>query len=234
MADFTFDQIESTTILCPIYDTDTAGTLTIGGTTATNIILGQGGVNTNVQGELIVSGSGAKGDLIAGNGTSMGPVSLTFPGDEGKILVARAAASRGIAWEANSASSITWANADFDTVATISPVDSISGATERSEYAINDSICHLNVDLEVLTDGTGPSTTLQFDIPGAKSIAAAGASGTRYSGHCFITSSGGMQIGHMYLDAGVGSGNRVTVMSTGVFANTTTFRIHGSIAYRIS
>ncbi len=234
MADFTFDQIESTSILCPSYDALAAGALTIGGTTATSVVLGQGGVNTNVQGELIVAGSGAKGDLLAGNGTSIGPVSLTFPADEGKILVARAAQARGIAWETSAVTAITWATVDFDTVVAVSPVASIASGTERSEYAVNDSVCYLNVDLEVLTDGTGPSVSLQFDIPGGKSIPAAGASGTRYSGHCFITSIGGLQMGYMYLDAGVGSGNRVTVVSTGVFANATTFRIHGSITYRLS
>lgn len=235
MADFVYDQIEATNLKTPNIDTVSAGALNIGTTTATSINVGTGSTNVTIAGTPFTSATATKGYLLAGDGTSFGEVAVTFPADEGKSLVARAAAGRGVQWETvagGGGTPVSWLAADIDTTTALSPVATLD--TDRSEYGIvNTNMAVLNLDLDLTTDGTGPSSSLQFDIPVAKGISAAGASGTRYTSTVWIDDGSSVALGALWLDSGVGSGDRVTVTTTGLFENTTSYRILGNVSYRI-
>ena len=236
MADFAYDQVEATNLLTSTIDTISAGTLNIGTTTATTINIGTGSTSVTIAGTPFASAPATKGSLLAGNGTTYGEFPVTFPADEGKVLVARASGSRGLSWEtgAGGGGPGSWSTLDLDTATPVSPIATISGVAEKSEYVENGSICVVNLDFEFTTDGTGPSSTVQFDIPAGKSIPAAGTSGTRSSSVAFVydTGTSSTQICHIYLDPGVGSGNRFSLVTTGIFENTTTYRVQTSITYR--
>lgn len=235
MADFVYDQIEATNIKTGIIDTVSAQTLYIGTSNATDITIGTGSTNVTIAGSIFAPGTPAKGSILAGNGTSFGDVIVSFPADEGRVLVARAAAGRGLAWETvagGGGSPVSWLPADINTTITLSPVATVD--TDRSEYGIvNTNMATLNLDLDLTTDGTGPSSSLQFDIPVAKGISAAGASGTRYTSTVWIDDGSSVALGVLWLDSGVGSGDRVTVTTTGLFENNTSYRILGNVSYRI-
>lgn len=238
MADFAYDQVEATNLVTNTIDTASASTLNIGTVSASDINIGNSFTTVTIAGTPFAAAPANKGSILAGNGTTFGAVTLTFPTDEGKVLVARASASRGVTWETGGGGGGpgSWNTLDLDTVTAISPVASISGANERSEYVENGSLCIVNLDFELTTDGTGPSSTLLFDMPAAKNISAVSISGTRSSTVAFVSDigTGSTQICHIFLDPGVGSGDRFTLSTTGIFENTTTYRVHASLTYRIS
>lgn len=179
--------------------------------------------------EIIVAGSinntgGSSGDLLVGDGTSMASLAI---GSAGQVLTV--SGSTAIWATPSSGSSTPWSNVVF--TATVSPIATIN--TDRSRYtAVNDTVM-LNIDIDVTTDGTGPSQSLTLSIPGGLGVPCAGPSGVKFTGSIIVSSGSLRQLAFASLDTGVGSGATITIESLGEFANTTAYTLRGQIVYEI-
>lgn len=201
----------------------TSGTSSTSTGTGALVVTGGVGISENLNVANAINGGDTTGDLLVGNGTTMLPLGI---GSNGQKLVV----SGGTAAWATDIVETNWAAVSF--TATTAPVSTIDADNSRY-HRISDKVT-LALDIDITTDGSGPSGSLTLTIPAGLSIACAGPSGMKFHNYCTIEGpSSTVSTGHLELDSNVGSGATLTVTTFGSFANSTSYTIKGSLSYEV-
>jgi len=171
--------------------------------------------------------STATGDLLVGNGSST--FSILPVGTTGKVLTVVAGTP---SWQTPTVSTrVEWTALVLTGQAAVSPVLSVN--SDLSVYSVVNTDCHFNIDVNVTMSGTGADTVyLDFNSALSPGIACTGTS--RFIGACLIESATTLQTGFIHLLSSFSSGTRMTVYTTGFFAAGVTYRINGSLKYKIN
>jgi len=191
--------------------------------TGSLVVTGGVGISENLNVGNGINGGDTLGDLLVGNGSTMVPLAI---GSNGQVLTV----SGGTASWGSGITVVNWTAVNF--VAVVAPIATIDSDSSRY-HQISDKVT-IAIDIDITTDGSGPSASLTLTIPAGLSIPCAGPSGMKFHNYCTIEGpSSTVSTGYVEVDSNVGSGATITVTTFGSFANTSSYTIRSSLTYEI-